>query len=97
MNRPPCPLARILKVYIEALTGFSHVFSPGGLRTASLSQGSILRAASSVDKEGGRLIPGAGTGVRSHQSSRASLWVRLLTSFCGTGRALDWMIQECGR
>lgn len=31
------PPIRILKVYIEALTGFSHIFSPVGLSNTSLS------------------------------------------------------------
>ena len=29
---------RILKVYIEALTGFSHILSPGGLSNSALSR-----------------------------------------------------------
>ena len=36
------PSARILKVYREALTGFSHIFSPGGLNHTLLSQVCIL-------------------------------------------------------
>lgn len=42
---------RILKVYIEALTGFSHIYHPESLNTTLLSQGSILRAVSG-NKEG---------------------------------------------
>ena len=38
MSRSPHPSIRILKVYVEALTGFSHVFSPDGLNKTVLSQ-----------------------------------------------------------
>lgn len=36
MRRPPQTPTGIFKVCIEALTGFSHVFSPDGLNTYSL-------------------------------------------------------------
>lgn len=36
--RSPHPLARILEVYIEVLTGFSQVHHPDGLHNTSLSQ-----------------------------------------------------------
>ena len=52
------PPTRILKVYIEALTGFSHIFSPGGLNnSAFLSQGYILEMAPSVGMVGRIRIP----------------------------------------
>ena len=35
-------LARILKVYIEALIGFSHIHNPHGLNNTLLSQGCVL-------------------------------------------------------
>ena len=38
----PHPPARNLTVYTEALTGFSHVFSPDGLNTTLLSQSLLL-------------------------------------------------------
>lgn len=37
--------ARILKVYIETLMGFSHIFSPDGLNNTLLFQGCILETA----------------------------------------------------
>ena len=47
---------KILKVYTEALMGFSHVFSPDGLNNTLLSHGSVLE--SSYCGEGsGRYIP----------------------------------------
>ena len=42
MNKSPHLPARILKVYIEALMGFSHTYHPDGLDNAMLSQGYIL-------------------------------------------------------
>lgn len=36
------PPARILKVYVETLTGFSHIYHPDGLNNISLSQGFML-------------------------------------------------------
>lgn len=41
-------LTGILKVYIEALPGFSHVFSLEGLSKTLLSQGSILAMAARI-------------------------------------------------
>ena len=42
LHLPPQP-PRILKnVYVEVLTGFSHIFSPGGLNHTLLSQVCIL-------------------------------------------------------
>ena len=37
--------SRMLKVYIQCLTGFSHVFSPDGLNNTLLSQGCTLQTA----------------------------------------------------
>ena len=42
MSRSPRLLARILKVYIEALTGLSHIHNPQGLNNTLLSQGCVL-------------------------------------------------------
>lgn len=47
MSRSPHPLARILNIYIEALTGFSLIYSPDGLNTL-LSQGHVLGTALSM-------------------------------------------------
>lgn len=43
---PPSP--RILKLYIEFLMGFSHIFFPKGLNSPLLSQGYVLETAPSV-------------------------------------------------
>lgn len=40
-----------LKIYIEVLTKFSHGYHPGGLNTISLSQSSVLEAASGSGEE----------------------------------------------
>lgn len=53
------PLARIFKVYREALTGFRQVFSAGGLNNTSLSQGYILELAPAL-KTGQNCILRAG-------------------------------------
>ena len=55
MSRFLHPPTIILKVYIEALTGFSHVYHPDGLNTTFLCQGCILGAASG-NREGKKYI-----------------------------------------
>ena len=55
-NPSPRPPARILKVYIEAQTGLSHLFSPGGLNT-SLSQSSGLEPPLAMRAVGRMYIP----------------------------------------
>lgn len=60
---------RILKVYIEALTGFSHIFSPNGLNTL-LSQDYILELVAGMGTVGGTHIPRTGEGIRSLWLSR---------------------------
>ena len=59
--RSPHPPARILKVCIEALPEFSHIFSLDGLNNILLSQGCVLETAPSV----GTLGPRTGERVRS--------------------------------
>lgn len=50
--------SRILKMYIEALIGFSDVSSPGGLNTTFLLEGCILGAdGSAFQEQGGRWEP----------------------------------------
>ena len=53
ISRSLHPPIRILKVYIKALTGFSHVFSTDGLNTTLPSQGCVLENDSSC----GNMIP----------------------------------------
>ena len=62
MSRSPPPSPRILKVYIEVFTGFSHVFHPDDLHNTLLSQGCALEAAPSVRTVGGIYIPRTGRG-----------------------------------
>lgn len=47
MSGSPYLLARILQVYIEALTGLSHRDFPDGLNDTLLSQGCVLENSSS--------------------------------------------------
>lgn len=47
----------ILKVYIESLPGFSHVYSPDGLNNTSLSKGYVLGVASNTGKASRIHIP----------------------------------------
>lgn len=42
--------ARNLKVYIQALTGFNHIYHSDDLNTTSVSQGCILKTVSSMGK-----------------------------------------------
>ena len=42
MNRSPHPPIRILRVYTEALTGFSHIYHPDGPNNTLFSEGWIL-------------------------------------------------------
>ena len=52
MSGPPYLLGRILKVYIEVLTGFSHVFNPDGLNNTFLSKSCVLGMAPTVGTAG---------------------------------------------
>lgn len=52
---------RILKVYLEAFTGFSHMYFPDGLHHTLLSQGCVLENSSSCGK-GGQKVHGKGRG-----------------------------------
>ena len=56
--------ARIWKVYTEALTGFSHVFSITGLNNTSLSQGYVLETAASMGRVGRTYIPKTEEGIQ---------------------------------
>ena len=60
MSRPPNRPARILKVYIEALTGFSHVFSSDGPDNTLLSQGCILETSPRMERVGRTYRTGGG-------------------------------------
>lgn len=65
MRRPPNLSTRIFKIYREAVTEFSHVYSPDGLNNTLLSQRKVA--------------PGAGAVVRMYvprtEEGERSLWV----------------------
>ena len=76
---------RILKVYIEALTGFSRVCCPDGLSNILLSQGCVLEMTPSVGTVGRTHIPRAEEGVRSLRllvqlMGQPVVHIRLMTS-----------------
>ena len=52
MSRYLHSTTRILKVYTEALTGFSHIYHPNDLNNTLLSQGCVLETAPSVGTVG---------------------------------------------
>jgi len=58
---------RILRVYIEALMGFSHIQSPDGLNNTFLSQGYILEMAPTMGRVSRTYIPRRGERLRSLQ------------------------------
>lgn len=64
MSRFTHPSPKLLKVNIESLTGFIHVYHPDGLNNTILSQGYISEAASSVGKASRTHIPRTGKSVR---------------------------------
>ena len=65
MSRSPHPLARTLKVYIEVLTGFSHVYCPDGLSNTLLSQGYVFENGSHCGNGGQNVHSKDRGGVRS--------------------------------
>lgn len=64
MSRSLHPPTGILKFYIEALAGFSHVFSPDGFNNILLSQGYVPEMAPAVGTLGRVYIPKTGKGCR---------------------------------
>lgn len=66
IGRSLYPLARILTVYTEAFTGFSHVYHPDGLTThCSLNNTTSLKTAPTAGTVGGMYIQRTRNGVRS--------------------------------
>ena len=80
MSRSLHPPARVLRVYREALMGFSQVLSPDGLNNILLSQGCILEVALSAGTVGRMYIPRIRAGVRS---CCFNCWRPVLGSPCG--------------
>ena len=63
-RRSPHLTTRILRICIEALMGFSHVYTPGGLNNTLLSLGCVLEVAPSKGPVCGTYIPRTGERVR---------------------------------
>lgn len=59
------PPLEILKVYIKALTGFSHLYNSDGVNNTLLYQGYALETAASITIVGGTYIPKTRKWVRS--------------------------------
>ena len=75
---------RILEVYIEASTGFSHLFSPVRLHTTFLYQGCVVRATKGDRKASRSTSQGQGRGWGASYC---------LVSACGSpGCHVFWMI-----
>lgn len=70
----PAPTIQILKVYKEALTGFSHIYHAGVANTTSLSQGHDLGAASGSRRGKSTQFPTQGGGEEL-PSAQSSSWV----------------------
>ena len=67
MNKSPPLPARILKVSIEILTGFSHIRSPDDLKNTLFSQGRVLENSSQGGMVDRTYIPRPGEEARSFQ------------------------------
>ena len=65
----------ILKVYIEVLMGFSHLYHPDVVKHTLLSQGCILEADPMIEIVGKICIPMRGEGISSLPFPRSSLHV----------------------
>lgn len=61
-SRSPQWPSRIFRVYMEGLTGFSHIYHPNGLSTTLLPQGSVLTKSSRCGNSG-MYIPRMGRGA----------------------------------
>lgn len=78
MSRSPHPSARILKVYIEAFTGLSHVYCPYGLNTL-LSQGCVLKTALSLSGNSGQNVY---SKERRGSEEHLIAWVQVSDQLC---------------
>lgn len=81
---------RFLKVYTEALTGFSHIFSAGGLSNTLLSQGYVLEKVPTVGMMGRAHIPRVGEAGEGLQLPESSLQVNQQSL------PLNDLLQLCG-
>lgn len=62
MNPSPHPTPRILRVYMEAVAGFTYMYCPDGLNNTSLSQSCVFATAPAIGTVGGMYIPRTGEG-----------------------------------
>ena len=82
--------ARILKVYIDTLMGFSHIYYPDDLNNISLSQGCVLETSSACSNGGKKVYSNdEGKGKRSLQLPGSSFWVNW--KLC----PLHYFLQQC--
>lgn len=72
MSRSLHPSARIVKVYIEALTGCSCIHSPAGLNNTLLSQGCVLENGSHYRNNERNVYSKVRGGDKSLQLPRSS-------------------------
>ena len=93
----PLP-ARILKVYIEALPGFSQVFNPDGLNNFLLSQGYILEDGFAMEMVNRMYISQMGRGwVRSSDcpgAAHGSTTSHVPSTTSSNKRPLKYMCRE---
>lgn len=71
MSRPPSLPIRILKS-IKRLTGFSHIYHPGGLNSTFLSQHCVPEIAPTVGRVGRVYLPRRGEKMRHLQLTRSA-------------------------
>lgn len=96
-------LHRILKVYTEALTSFSHIYNPDGLKNTLFSQDYILGTAHSVGMASGTHIPRTGEDMRSLQLPSPAhgatcshcLPYDLHQHSCTAGGSINWKNVSC--
>ena len=74
-NRSPYLPARILKVYIVPLMGFSHAYQSDGLNITLLSQALSSKTAPALEMVDWRYLPKTVEGLRSPQLLSSSLRV----------------------
>lgn len=74
------PITKVLKVYIEALTGFSRVNCPGAVSTTSLCQDCVLGAAPRGGQASRTHVPRTGVGVWTSHHLDPAPGPRLWTS-----------------
>lgn len=75
MCRSPHSPARLLKNYIEDLTGFRHVHCPDGLNTALFSQSHILETGSQYENGEQNVYSKDSVGGKELLMPRSSSWV----------------------